>query len=431
MRSKENSKARAGEDLVIANARLLMNGKLVKRHIVIQDGIISDITSSLQKYNKHDQIDAKGLVALPGLIDSHVHFREPGYSHKETWLTGSRAAVAGGVTTVLEMPNTSPATLTPLDIKDKRSLCKKSIVDFGLHIGASLARPLELLNEELLSEGAAVKFYFDPNNGDPWIPAFGEGRARVIGMLRAVAMQDMLAVVHAKGNSVSASLELARWAHCPTVVAHTPGRKELAHIIEARAIRRLPVHCEVSPTHLFLTQKDEQKLGQVSLVDPPLGTHHDQKVLWHAIKQKHVDIIATDHAPHTLEEKKVDYKPALGVPGLETMLPLLLDARHRKMLALQDIQRLCCENPALIYKIADKGFLAPGYDADIVLVDLKAERKVQNKKLFTKCGWSPFHGKKLRGWSVMTFVRGLPVFDNGKIVAPSKGGTGKEIQYAR
>lgn len=424
-----------GVDLLIKDARLLLGaqGKLVTRNIVIENGSIKRIVngSSARDYGRYPVFDAHGLVALPGLIDSHVHLREPGYEHKENWLTGSRAAAAGGITTVLDMPNTSPSTLTAFDLERKRSLSQKSIVDYGLHLGASLARPLELNNKELIQQTAAVKFYFDPNNGDPWMPAFGSGRTRVIGMLQAVAGNGGLAVFHAKGSTVWGCLELARRANCPTVVAHTPSRWELAHIARARSFNAAPVYCEVTPHHLLLTSTDVKELGPLARVEPVLGKKADQAVLWHALRHGLVDTIATDHAPHTLAEKLVgpDEAPP-GIPGLETMLPLLLDARHRRLLTLQDIQKLCCENPSKLYRLKAKGFLKRGYDADIVLVDLKREKRVSNSELFTKCGWSPFHGRELRGWPVATFVRGQLIFRDGEILASENGGTGREVRYA-
>lgn len=424
-----------GVDLFIKDARLLgAQASLVTRNIIIEDGRIKKVVngSSAKDYEHYTTLNAKGLVALPGLIDTHVHFREPGYGHKENWLTGSKAAAAGGVTTVLDMPNTSPATLTALDLEIKRALAKKSVVDYGLHLGASLARPLELHNRDTLEQTAAVKFYFDPNNGDPWIPAFGSGRTRVVGMLQAVAENQGLAVFHAKGSTVWGGLELARRANCPAVVAHTPGRRELAHIARARSFNAAPVHCEVTPHHLFLTDTVTKELGPLARVEPVLGTKADQAVLWHALRHGLVDTIATDHAPHTLTEKLVgpDEAPP-GIPGLETMLPLLLDARHRRLLTLQKIQELCCENPSRLYRLKSKGFLKPGYDADIVLLDLKRKRRVRNSKLFTKCGWSPFHKKKLRGWPVATLVRGQLIYQNGAVLTPAKGGTGREVRYSR
>lgn len=328
------------------------------------------------------------------------------------------------------MPNTSPETLTAFDLERKRNLARKSIVDYGLHLGASLAQPLELRNQEVIQQTAAVKFCFDPNNGDPWIPAFGSGRTRVIRMLQDVAGNRGLAVFHAKGSTVWGCLELARQANCPAVIAHTPGRWELAHIARARLFNAAPVHCEVTPHHLLLTSTDVKELGPLARVEPVLGKKADQAVLWHALRHGLVDTIASDHAPHTLAEKLVGDAPP-GIPELETMLPLLLDARQRRLLTLQDIQRLCCENPSRLYRLKAKGFLKRGYDADIVLVDLKREKRVSNSELFTKCGWSPFHGRELRGWPVATFVRGQLAYQDGAILAPEKGGTGREVRYSR
>lgn len=421
-----------GRDLIVSGCRLLLEGKdqPATRSIIVRGGRVERIILQHEEgdFSALPRIDARGLTALPGLVDSHVHFREPGYCHKEDWLTGSRAAASGGVTTVLEMPDTRPATLTRRELERKRALAARSVVDYGFHLGASLARPAELNDSATLACVASVKFYFDPSNGDPWIPAFGSGRMRVIGMLRAVARSAGIAVLHAKGGSLSSGLELARHASCPALVAHTPGREELAHIARARALARAAVHCEVTPHHLFLSQREARRLGEFAVVDPPLGTPADRQVLWHALHQGLVDTIASDHAPHTAAEKALGGHA--GIAGLETMLPLLLDARYRGLISLGDIQRLCCENPAAIFHLEGKGRIAPGYDADIVLADLRRSARVENRSLETKCGWSPFHGRRLRGWPAMTFVRGQLVFRDGEILAPERGGTGREVRYA-
>ena len=421
-----------GKEFLISGCRLLIEekGQPATRSIVVREGRIERIIKQHEEgeFSALERVDAKGLTALPGLVDAHVHFREPGYCHKEDWLTGSRAAASGGATTVLEMPNTRPATLTRQDLERKRVLAAKSVVDYGFHLGASLARPMELNDSATLSGVAGVKFYFDQSNGDPWIPAFGSGRMRVIGMLRAVARSAGIAVLHAKGSSLSSGLELARHASCPALVAHTPGREELAHIARARSFARAAVHCEVTPHHLFLSQREARRLGEFAEADPPLGTPADRQVLWHALNNGIVDTIASDHSPHTAAEKALGGHA--GFAGLETMLPLLLDARYRGLISLGDIQRLCCENPARIFHLERKGRIAPGYDADIVLADLRRMARVENCALKTKCGWSPFHGRRLRGWPAMTFVRGQLVFSDGEILAPERGGTGREVRYA-
>jgi len=370
-------------------------------------------------------MDCRNLIALPGLIDAHVHFREPGSSHKEDWYTGSAAAAAGGVTTVLDMPNTLPPTLTFAELERKRGLARKSLVDYGFHLGASLAHPNACADHPLLEQVAGVKFYFNETTGNLRIALYDNGRDRVTSMMRALVKSRVPAVLHAEGNAARDALELVRRAGCSAVVAHTPGRAELSHIAEARS-RGASVRCEVAPHHLFLSKENLRQLGTFAVMKPPLGSRLDQTALWDAVRSRTADLIASDHAPHTSAEKLLDKAP-FGVPGLETTLPLLLDAQHRGLLSLQDIQRLCSESPASVFGLKEKGRIAEGFDADLVLVDPGLEQKVQNGKLHTKCGWSPFHGRLLKGWPVMTFVRGQLVFRQGEVLQSS----GREVRYAR
>lgn len=387
--------------LLIKNCRLLINNKIFEKNILVKNGKISKITNKEPKAEKI--VDARSNLVIPGLIDCHVHFREPGLTHKEDFLTGSMAAAKGGVTTVLDMPNTIPPTTTVEALEDKRILAKKSIVNYGFHFGATVDNILEIKKARNI---ASVKIYMDYTTGDLKV----DDSEFICDVLKL----SKITVVHAEDENVKTVVDIMiknkikNHLH----VAHVSSEKELKYAKQSKIRKQVTV--EVSPNHLFMNNKDLQSLGAFAEMKPRLKTEHDQKALWQGIKDETVDIIATDHAPHLKEEKEKANYP-FGVPGVETMLPLLFDAFNSGKIDLQTITRLCCENPAKIFGIKNKGFLKEGYDADLVIVDLNKRQAVRNEDLLTKCGWSPYEGKILKGWPATTIVNENVVYDSGKI----------------
>lgn len=393
--------------LCIQNATILSNGRLILTHILIERGVISHIGSRQQA---DETLDVAGKIVLPGLIDCHVHFRDPGLTHKEDFFSGSCSAAAGGVTTVLDMPNTIPPTTTRKLLADKRKRAVKSLVNYGFHFGVvdnNLAEIKQVRNV------ASVKIYMNETTGNL--------KQENTPFLKRVFSCNKLVAVHAEGNAVRIALELTK--KNMLYVCHVPGKKELGYI--ERYGKKKKVYTEVTPHHLFLTQHDEKGLGGFGIMKPRLGTKEDQRALWKALASGNVHTIATDHAPHTIEEKNTA-KPPYGVPGLETMLPLLLHAVAEKKLTLQQLQQLCCHNPAQIFGIKNKGFIQVGYDADLTVVDMDLVKEVRNELLFTKCKWSPFNGWKLRGWPITTIVNGNIVYRDGEIFAAASG---REVKF--
>ena len=398
--------------LLIKNCRILIKGKLFQKNILIKNGKISKITN---KEIKADEIiDAKGNFVLPGLIDCHVHFREPGMTHKEDFLTGSMAAAKGGITTILDMPNTIPPTTTLQALEEKRKLAAKGIVNYGFNFGATLENLKDIQKARNI---AAVKLYMDETTGGM--------KLEDLDSIRDIFRTSKLTIIHAEDLNIKTAVDIfiKNKIRNKLHVAHVSSGQELDYAKNNPIKNQVSV--EVTPHHLFMNEKDLQALGAFAEMKPRLKTEHDQKALWDGIERGTVDIIATDHAPHLREEKEMANYP-FGVPGLETMLPLLLDAFNNNKIDLSTIMKLCCENPARIFKIKNKGFVKEGYDADLTLIDLDKRQAVRSEDLLTKCKWSPFEGKILKGWPVATIVNGNVVYHDGEITDIKA----REVQYA-
>ncbi len=382
--------------LLIKNGKIYKNGTLIKKNIFVNKGKIAKITNQELKSSK--VIDAKNRIIIPGLIDSHVHFREPGLTHKEDFLTGSMAAAAGGITTILDMPNTNPPTTNLQRLDEKRRLAKKSIVNYGFHFGSTKDNIAEIKKVKNI---ASVKVYMEDTTGDLRIDNYN--------ILQKIFSNTRISAVHAENKQILDAVNLIKKTKNNIYFCHISSKQDLHY-----AKKSNKVFVETCPHYLFLNKKDLNNLGSFGELKPHLKTEKDQKALWHGINNGKVDTIATDHAPHTKEEKlEINYP--YGVPGCETMLPLLLNSSNNKKITLKKIIHLCCENPARIFKIKNKGFIKESFDADLTIIDLNLEKEVKNGELFTKCQWSPFDGWKLKGWPVMTIVNGNVIFENGKI----------------
>jgi len=399
--------------LLLKNCRIVVKDKVYSKNILIKNGKISKITGKEPKADKI--IDAKNNFVLPGLIDVHVHFREPGLTHKEDFLTGSMAAAKGGITTILDMPNTIPPTTTIEALEEKRKLAAKSIVNYGFHFGAASDNIADIKKAKNI---AAVKLYMDYTTGDLKVDD--------IEAITDIIKASKITIAHAEEDNVKdlIGLMIRNKIKNHLHVAHVSSEKELNYARQNRIKQQISV--EVTPHHLFMTENDIQSLGAFAEMKPRLKTEQDQKALWSGINNGSVDVIATDHAPHLKEEKEKANYP-FGVPGVETMLPLLLDAFNRNMITIPKIMQLCCENPAKIFRIKNKGLLKEGYDADLVIADLDKRQAVRNEDLLTKCRWSPFEGKILKGWPMTTIVNGNVVYDNGEIFDIKA----QEVQYGR
>ena len=374
------------------------------------------------------------FTKLPGLIDPHVHLREPGATHKEDYETGTKAAVAGGIVMVLDMPNNPEPTITreALDKKQKLAI-EKAICDVGFIFGASHTKPRrpEFIsgskNQKMLKQVQhdeignisefpkvingvyALKVYMDTTTGDLLI----EDQKALESIFSAWPAHKPI-VVHAERETMNKAIDLAKKFNKKLHIAHLSQKSELVRVIEEKE-KGMPISCEVTPHHLFLTEKDTKVLGPYGIMKPPLKKQEDVDFLWKHIDA--IDCIATDHAPHTKEEKESGMPP-YGVTGLETSLPLMLNAVSEGRVKLDDVIRLMHEGPKRIFNIyysssEMRSSHVRSNSNTFVEVDLKAEYTLENKNLFTKCGWTPFDGMKVKGKVISVTIRGKKVFESG------------------
>jgi len=348
-----------------------------------------------------------GRVVLPALIDAHVHLREPGGEHKEDVVSGTAAALAGGIVGVLDMPNNTPPVVDGASLAHKRDLFQgRARCDYGLFLGAGDETALE----GVAAEAVGLKVYLTPT--------YGPLRMESLGGLLA-AFQRWPAgrpiAVHAEGLSMAIPIGLARLTGKHVHICHVARAAEI-DLVRLAKEQGAPVTCEVAPHHLFLTQADADRLGPLGMMKPPLGGPDDVAALWRSLEV--VDLVASDHAPHTLEEKRGASPPA-GVPGVETMLPLLLQAVHEGRLSLDRLVALLHDGPQRVY-----GLRLP---EAAVEVDLEAPWTIAGAALHSKCGWTPYEGWRVAGRVVRVDLRGRTVCIDGRVSAPA--GFGRALQH--
>lgn len=382
-------------ELAINNGAVVFPGKIGHSNIGIKDGKIAAIKTS--RIKAEQEINASGLIVFPGLVDCHVHFRDPGHPKKEDFFTGTKAACAGGVTTVIDMPNTSPPTSTIRALNDKINIAeKRAAVDFALHFAAkenekelpkiqnSLKFYLSSSKELLITkqEAQALSQAANPSS----VKCFHAEDDTLIQELTAKYKGKQNPWLHGKLRPPEAAVravEFIETLHGKKHICHVSTELELSKIKSATA--------ETTPHYLFLTEKLLKEKGNYAKMNPPLRKDKDRMALWKALDSK-IQCIATDHAPHTKEEKENDYPLApSGAPGLETMLPLLL-SKVDELISLDKIARLTSENPAKLFALKNKGSIAIGKDADFAIVDMRRKKK---PLLQTKCSWNLFQDWKL------------------------------------
>lgn len=340
-------------------------------------------------------------ITLPGLIDIHVHTRDPGQTHKEDWDSATASAIAGGFTTILAMPNTDPVVADAATLAEAKAAARaRARCDHALYAGATLANADTV--GDLAHRVAGLKMYLDQTFGDLRLDDLEVWWRH----LEAWPDHPPL-VVHAERASLGAVLLMAGWLERPIHVCHLSRRDELLLVMRARE-RGVAVTCEVAPHHLFLDTSDADRLGAVAGVKPPLSPPHDRVFLWAHLDQ--IDCFATDHAPHTLAEKQGPNAPP-GFPGLETIVPLLLTAVHDGLLDLDGLVARLHTNPRRIFG------LPPTPDA-IVEVDPDAAWTIDPARLHSRCGWSPFAGREVRGRVTRVTARGMEMFDGETVLAP-------------
>lgn len=345
-------------------------------------------------------------IHLPGLIDIHVHLRTPGQTHKEDFLTGTSAAIAGGFTTIFDMPNNADPITTSLLLDEKVKVAEKNtLCNIGFYFGSLGDNLSEFQKVEKKAFG--IKLYLNETTGNFLINA--EVLSKIFDTWNGGPI-----LVHAEDDAVGEVIKNVKRTKKPTHFCHISLQSDLEEITQAKEMG-LPITCGVTPHHLFLSQEDAQKLGPYGKMKPYLKSQKDVEFLWKNLDQ--IDVIESDHAPHTHEEKESD-NPPFGVPGLETTLPFLLTAVNNGKLTLDDIQRLCHDNAQKIFKIPESH--------SIVEIDMNETYTINNENLFTKSKWSPFNGWQMQGKIKKVVIENKTVFENGKIL--TEAGSGRIIE---
>jgi len=440
-------------DLLVSDGLVVTPRGTFKASIGIEDGVIVEIGSSASMPPAERKINAEGLLVFPGVIDEHVHFREPGFEHKEDFRTGSIAAAAGGVTTVLDMPNTEPPTVDEHGFRVKlEAASRKSIVDFGFYAGVVPGK-VEALRRLAELGAVGVKVYMSETTGikEPvdgldlirtmeLAASLGlrvgvhaeEGRliAALRELMRAGGRKDPLAHMEARPIAaevfaVAKALLAAKITGCRLHVFHLSSGEALSVIRTLRPLG-MDVTVETCPHYLLLDGREAlERLGNVAKVNPPIRSKSDSEALWDALRKGEIDAIGSDHAPHLPEEKGSEdvWSAPSGFPGVETMLPLMLTEVHRGRLTFTDLSRLLSEGPARIWGLYPrKGAIAIGSDGDLTIVDPDAESVIRSERLHSRSKVTPFEGFKVRGMPVYTVVRGEVVMEKGEVREDARKG---------
>ncbi len=429
-------------DLIVGGGTLLTPGGPVEADLAVKGGRIVAI-GALSGDDAAERLDAKGLHVLPGVIDTQVHFREPGNEHKEDLESGTRAAALGGVTAVFEMPNTKPSTTNAEALNDKLERARgRAWTDHAFFVGAAAENVEALAELECLPGCCGVKIFMGSSTGnllvdddETLLQVLQAGRRRcAVHSEDEERLRERLALVRGGANvdqhpvwrdaetafkATTRLLGLARRAGRPVHVLHITTAEEMALLGRNKDIATV----EVTPQHLTLAAPDcYERFGTLAQMNPPIRGEEHRAGLWRAVAEGVVDVVGSDHSPHSREEKDGDY-PATpsGMPGVQTLLPLLLDHMNAGRLSLARVVDLTSAGAQRIYGIAGKGRIAVGYDGDLTLVDLRARREITGDWLASKCGWSPFEGRTVTGWPMATVIRGRVVMRDGELQGPPAG----------
>ena len=429
--------------VLIKNAKIVNEGKIIEADVFIEGGIIVEIAESISAKSPDVQIfDAEGTYLLPGVIDDQVHFREPGLTHKENIEMGSKAAVAGGITSFIEMPNTLPQTTTIEKLEEKFKLAEaKSYANYSFMFGGTNDNLEEILKVDPKTT-AALKLFLGSSTGNMLVD-----NEKVLEQI--FSKSPLLIAVHCedeetiKNNlqeyierygddipieehpnirsaeacykSSSRAVALAKKTGARLHVFHVSSEKELSLFSNKQKLKDKKITAEVCIHHLWFNDSDYKKKGTLIKWNPAVKTKQDQEALMKALNNDLLDVVATDHAPHTKEEKKNVYtKAPSGGPLVQHSLAAMLQFYHQEKISLEKIVEKMCHNPAILFQIKDRGFIREGYKADLVLVDLNAPWSVQADNIQYKCGWSPFEGVTFKSRVTHTFVNGNLVYRNFK-----------------
>ncbi len=436
-------------DLIVRGGTVVSSSGQVRADVGVVGTSIQSV-GDLSGESAREQIDADGLHVLPGMIDTQVHFREPGLTHKEDIAHGSLAAVMGGVTTYFEMPNTDPPTTTRDALADKLERANQtSWANYAFFIGASETNVDELASLEMLPGTPGIKIFAGSSTGTLLVedeqllrqvfqngirpcPIHSEDEARLRERKKLISDEPhvrehpFIRDAEAARLCTERMIRLSRETGRPVHILHVSTLDELPLLREAK-LQGLNVTCEVTPQHLTFNSDDYESLGTKLQMNPPVRAEEHRLALWDALDKDLFDVFGSDHAPHTLDEKAQPYpKSPSGMPGVQTILPALLDFHSQSKLTLEKIVRMSSERPAELYGVARKGRVAEGYDADLAIVDLRAAFTVEGRWFKSKCGWSPFEGRALTGRPVHTVVCGRVVVKDGE---PNRPYEGRRVEF--
>jgi len=427
-------------DLILKRGTVVNHDGVGRRDIGVTGDRIAAI-GDLSRASAGEIIDCTGLHVLPGVVDSQVHFREPGLEHKEDLESGSRAAVLGGVTAVFEMPNTNPLTTSEATLADKVARATGRMhCDFAFWVGGTRENAPHVGELERLPGAAGIKVFMGSSTGDLLVED-DEGVASILRNTRRRAafhsedefrlrqrLGERIAgdpASHPVWRDVTAALQCTE--RLVRIARATRARIHVLHISTAEEIDFLEQHkdvatCEATPHHLTMTSDDYARLGTLLQMNPPVRDVRHRDGVWRGIGQGIVDVLGSDHAPHTLEEKAKPYPASpSGMTGVQTLVPIMLDHVNAGRLTIERFVDLTSHGPGRLFGIAGKGRIAAGYDADFTIVDLKRSETITNAQAGSRAGWTPYDGRQVTGWPIGTIVRGSRVMWEGEIVTPSAG----------
>ena len=428
-------------DLLIKNGSCFIDNNLKKVDLAISDSKIQEI-GDLKNLKGKNEIDAKELLVLPGVIDTQVHFREPGSTEAEDLNSGSRAAILGGVTSVFEMPNTNPPTSSEKEFLNKLDLAKnRMFCNYAFYFGATPENYSDLRNLKSLEGCCGIKLFVGSSTGNLLVKNEEDIEKVFLNSSKIVSVhsedEDILnlrkkmieegnvkthpvwrneeSAISSTRKIVKISERLNKQAH----ILHVTTKEEVDFLSQHKG----NITFEITPQHLTLVSPEcYDVLGTYAQMNPPIRDKDHQKRLWYAVKNNFVDVIGSDHAPHLKvnKDKKYPQSPS-GMPGVQTLLPIMLDHINRNRLSINQLVSFVCENPVKIFNIDNKGYIKKGFDADLTIIDMNKFEKIDNNKIASKCQGTPFHGKEINAFPVITIVNGEIKMKNGKIMGKPGG----------
>ena len=426
--------------LIIKNGFCYINGKLEKNDIALSGNKIKKIGKI--ELNSSKVFDATDKLVLPGIIDTQVHFREPGSTDREDLESGSRAAVLGGITSVFEMPNTNPPTSNLFEFEKKLNLAKNRMhCNYAFYFGATPENIDQLSKLKDLKGCCGVKLFAGSSTGKLLV-------AKEEDIEKVISNSDRVVSIHSEDEEI---LNLRKkfikegdvhshpeWRNNECAMSSTRRVVKIAerynkqihvlHVTTKEEVDFLAMHkknvtFEITPQHLTLYAPDcYDKLGSFAQMNPPIRKKEHYDRLWIAVKNSIVDVLGSDHAPHSKEDKNKKYPTSpSGMPGVQTILPIMLNHINNNKLTLEQLIKLMCENPCRIFGIQNKGYIKEGFDADLTIVDMNKEQTIKNEIMATKCGWTPFHDMTIKGFPVATIINGRTVMSDGKVITENSG----------